>query len=563
MDTHIQVHGERPPIEEARLIEPALKRALYQCLERIHATRAALYLGTKYARTDVFELVTSYGWTAPPPRAALDERNPIVARLAATRLPLVVNSVAADKRVAEVLFEQGSERVLAVGIFGRGERMVGVIDLRDKAAGKAFDDADVALVDSVRGEIEQLLAAKSLYGLGAVTIVEAPKRRRGASAKYSAVMRAEAALLPETVVRADTTPSPGALEVIRAARERMGRRSLDRDMARRLLSREELERLRVVLPAVLAIPGVVAGVLTNLTQRERQIVVSNAPLADDALRLINDRLAASLKRREVAMAASRANWSATPQSNAVTAGDIRIVASAAVAPKSVDGLVLTVALANKPTDEARVQIERLAEQLGACVDAIVGRSDWLRRRGIIAEALLEPDFRPMPILARHCRLVAGIAQRLAQALKMSEEFVETVRVGGLVHDVGLRLLDYEKLGRGGRLTDEQTQIVLEHPLVGAALVEPYLGRDVADVVLRHHERFDGHGYPGRLAGERIPLAARIVQIADCWAAMTSPESYTPNVGRDEAMHRLRKDAGAQFDPSLVGTFVAAVDEIVG
>ena len=67
----------------------------------------------------------------------------------------------------------------------------------------------------------------------------------------------------------------------------------------------------------------------------------------------------------------------------------------------------------------------------------------------------------------------------------------------------------------------------------------------------------------RLDRERIPLAARVVRIADCWAAMTSPESYMPSVDRNEAMHRLRKDAGAQFDPSLVGTFVAAVDEIVG
>src|SRR3954454_1622954 len=209
METNLQVHGERSPIEEARLLEPALKRALYQCLERIHATKAALYLATKYARTDAFELVTSYGWGAPPPRAALDERNPIVARLAATRVPLIVNSVAADKRVAEVLFEQGSERVLAVGIFGR-ERMVGIIDLRDKAAGTPFDAADVVMADAVREEIETLLGAKSLYGLGGTTIVEAPKRRRGASAKYSAVMRAEAAMLPETLVRPDTTPSPGA-----------------------------------------------------------------------------------------------------------------------------------------------------------------------------------------------------------------------------------------------------------------------------------------------------------------------------------------------------------------
>jgi len=553
MDTRIGVHGDRPPIEEARLIEPALKRALYQCLERIHATKAALYLATTHGSNNAFELVTSYGWSAPP--RALDERNPIVGRLAATRMPLMVNSVAADKRVAEVLFEQGCERMLAMPMFVRGQ-IVGIIDLRDKAAGKPFEAADVAAADSIREDIEKALASKNLYGIGAV--VEAPKRRRGASAKYSAI-----AMQPETLVPPDLTASPGALEVIRVARERMARRKLDRDVARRLLSREELERLRVLLPAVLAIPGVVAGVLTNLTQRERQIVVSNAPLADDALRLINERLAASLKRREVATAASRANWTAVPRQNAVTASDIRIVASAAVAPKSVDGLVLTVALERKATDEARAQIEQLAEQLGVCVAAMVGRAEWLQRRVVIAEALLEPDFRPMPILAGHSRLVAGIAQRLAETLKMSEDFIETVRLGALVHDVGLRLLDYDRLGAGGRLTDEQMQIVIEHPLVGAALVEPFLGRDVADVVLRHHERYDGKGYPGRLAGERIPLAARIVQIADCWAAMTSPESYVPSVDRNEAMHRLRKDAGAQFDPLLVGTFVASVDEIVG
>jgi HD-GYP domain-containing protein (c-di-GMP phosphodiesterase class II) len=555
MDTRIGIHGERPPVEEARLIEPELKRALYEGFERVHATKAALYLATSHRSNSAFELVTWYGWSAPPSRAAIDERNPIVGRLAATRAPLIVNSIAADRRVAEVLFEQGSERVLAIPILGRGQ-LVGIIDLRDKAGKKPFEAADIAAADFIRQEIERVLATRNLYGIG-VTVVETPKRRRGASGKYSALT-----LGPETLVRPDTTPSPGALEVIRIARERMTHRKLDRDAARRHLSREELEQLRVLLPAVLAIPGVVAGVLTNLTERERQIVVSNAPLADDALRLINERLAVSLKRREVATAASRANWAALPRENAVTASDVQIVASAAVAPKSVDGLVLTVALTRKPTDEARLQIEQLAGQLGVCVDAIVGRDEWARRSVVIAEALIEPDFRPMPILAGHSRLVAGIAQRLAETLKMPEDFIGTVRLGGLVHDVGLRLLDYETLA-SGRLTDEQMQIVMEHPLVGAALVEPFLGRDVADVVLRHHERFDGKGYPGRVAGERIPLTARVVQIADCWAAMTSPESYVPSVGRDEAMHRLRKDAGAQFDPSLVGTFIAAIDEIVG
>ena len=554
MDTPISITGAPSPLEEARLLEPALKRALYECIERVRATKAALYLGASHSANSAFELVTSYGWNAPPAR--LDAKSPIVSRLAATQMPLMVNSVAADRAVAEALFEQGCERVLALPIFGRARHLAGILDLRDKAGRKPFEAADVAAADSIREAIEKVLATKQLYGIRG-SVVEAPKRRRGASAKYSGIT-----VGPETLVRPDAAASPGALDVIRAARDRMARRIQERDAARRVLSREELETLRVVLPAVLAIPGVLAGVLTNLTERERQIVVSNAPLDDDALRLINARLAASLQRHEVATAASRANWSAT-QSDAISAADIRIVASAAVAPKSVDGLVLTVALKAKPSDDARVQIERLAAQLGVCVDAIVGRDEWQRRRVVIAEALLEPDFRPMPILAGHSKLVAGIAQRLAETLKMSDDFVLTVRLGALVHDVGLRLLDYDKLGGSGKLTDAQMQTVMEHPLVGAALVEPFLGRDVADVVLRHHERFDGKGYPGKLAGERIPLAARIVQIADCWAAMTSPESYAPSVERAEAIRRLRKDAGAQFDPSLVGTFIAAVDEIAG
>src|SRR5437763_7135789 len=265
MDTRLGIPGAPTPLQEPRLLAPALNRALYECIERIHATKAALYLGASHTGSEAFELVTSYGWTAPPAR--LDRRNPVVSRLLSTQMPLMVNSVAADRVVAEALFEQGCERVLAVPIFGR-ERLAGIIDMRDKAGRKPFEAADVAAADAIRQEIENVLAAKKLYGVGPVSLVEAPKRRRGASAKYSGV-----SLRAETLVRPEITASPGAVEVIRAARERMSRRPPERDAARRLLSRDELETLRVVLPAVLAIPGVLAGALTNLEERERQIVV--------------------------------------------------------------------------------------------------------------------------------------------------------------------------------------------------------------------------------------------------------------------------------------------------
>src|ERR1041385_1021717 len=224
MDTPISITGAPSPLEEARLLEPALKRALYEGTERVRGPKAPLYLGASHSANNAFELVTSYGWNAPPAR--LDAKSPIVSRLASTQMPLMVNSVAADRVVAEALFEQGCERVLALPIFGRARHLAGILDLRDKAGRKSFEAADVAAADTIREAIEKVLATKQLYGIRG-SVVEAPKPRPAATA------------------------SPGALDVIRAARDRMARRIQERDAARRVLSREELETLRVVLPAVL------------------------------------------------------------------------------------------------------------------------------------------------------------------------------------------------------------------------------------------------------------------------------------------------------------------------
>jgi putative two-component system response regulator len=106
------------------------------------------------------------------------------------------------------------------------------------------------------------------------------------------------------------------------------------------------------------------------------------------------------------------------------------------------------------------------------------------------------------------------------------------------------------------------EAVKEHSLVGAAIVEPLLGPDVAEIVLRHHEHYDGKGYPSRVAGARIPIGARIVAIADVWAAMTNPWTYAAAVPEQEAIVRLREGAGTQFDPVLVESFVSSLGAIV-
>jgi HD-GYP domain-containing protein (c-di-GMP phosphodiesterase class II) len=102
----------------------------------------------------------------------------------------------------------------------------------------------------------------------------------------------------------------------------------------------------------------------------------------------------------------------------------------------------------------------------------------------------------------------------------------------------------------------------EHPVVGAALVEPLLGADVAQAVLRHHERVDGKGYPSRMSGQQIPIASRILQVADAWVAMTARQSYQVPISRDEASKRLREGAGTQFDKAIVDKFLRSLPELV-
>ncbi|HEX3584245.1 MAG TPA: HD domain-containing phosphohydrolase, partial [Thermoanaerobaculia bacterium] len=103
---------------------------------------------------------------------------------------------------------------------------------------------------------------------------------------------------------------------------------------------------------------------------------------------------------------------------------------------------------------------------------------------------------------------------------------------------------------------EEIHLLREHVTVGAAMVEPLLGNEIARGVLCHHERVDGRGYPNELHGDEIPLIARIVQVADAWAAMTDPDTYQPVEPAGNALAIITRGAGTQFDTELANRFVA-------
>ncbi|MGI6672115.1 MAG: HD domain-containing phosphohydrolase [Christensenellales bacterium] len=159
----------------------------------------------------------------------------------------------------------------------------------------------------------------------------------------------------------------------------------------------------------------------------------------------------------------------------------------------------------------------------------------------------------------HSNSVAYYASELALALGMSPESAEIVREAGLLHDIGKIGVDERILNKAGPLTDEEMAQMKEHVNKSVSIISHLPSLDyVIPAVLGHHERYDGKGYPAGLKGEEIPLPARILTVADAFDAMLSSRPYKQGVSVDEALSRLQKNSGTQFDSKLVDLFVTLV-----
>lgn len=154
--------------------------------------------------------------------------------------------------------------------------------------------------------------------------------------------------------------------------------------------------------------------------------------------------------------------------------------------------------------------------------------------------------------AGHSYRVAVAAVRLGQELRLSPSQLRALAVGGLVHDVGKIEISDTILNKPGRLTPEERAIIEQHPVSGHRMCST-LGflKEELEIVRHHHERWDGTGYPDRLAGEQIPLLARIVAIVDVYDALTSARSYRSALSHAEARAMILEQAGKAFDPRLV------------
>ncbi len=166
-----------------------------------------------------------------------------------------------------------------------------------------------------------------------------------------------------------------------------------------------------------------------------------------------------------------------------------------------------------------------------------------------------------PYTARHCERVAATSRRLAQRLGLSREEVEEVTLAARVHDVGKMGIANEILLKGGPLTHEETAEMQRHSQLGADVLQKYRNfRRSVPLVLHHHERYDGRGYPTGIGGADIPLGAMIIAHADTFDAMTSDRPYRKGMRPEVALQRVSEASGTQFDPAIAGVFVSMLRE---
>lgn len=209
----------------------------------------------------------------------------------------------------------------------------------------------------------------------------------------------------------------------------------------------------------------------------------------------------------------------------------------------------------KPFDRAElltrvaslVRIKQLTDELDSAKDILL----------TLVLALEARD----PYTRGHSQRVAELATLLADRIGLPTREQRLIRTAALLHDIGKLGVDHTILNKPGPLAPKEYTHILEHAPIGGRICQPLgFARPMLPIIVHHHERYNGQGYPHRLARAQIPLGARIVCIADAYDAMLSDRPYRPALTKEQALSELRAGAGKQFDPRLLETFIAIVSK---
>ncbi len=482
------------------------KEILYRCLEELQATKAALYLA---GDTGAFELVTQYGFGKHDALAAdVSTGSPLWDWVRRHRTgPAFLNDAAPFRDIKTYLAAAGTTKLLTIPLVA-GTDLVGFIDARDKARRVPFEQGDTVPARRIAAAVEELLFREGFFAPapGAELELDAPAAPVGAGGA-----------VPPTAALA-AGPDPAAVRELSAA-------------------------LRSLVPT----PGIAAALLTLTDGTSvRALALNNASLEPSQQQAM-----ATHQVHELGGCGLRVpppdlwGWSHEDAGGRETRCEVLSTTILRAGPP----LWVVLSLLTPEGSDAAGPVTAVARQV---VSLACRLADYRHATRNLARRLLEPGDTSYLHLRRHSQAVSELALRMSASLGLDEETEELVTVAAYLHDVGMRELEYGRLYRLDRPSEADRRAYQRHPTVGAHILEESgFPGDLSGAVRHHHERWDGTGYPDRLAGGAIPLASRIIHLCEVFDALTSPSSYRPALGQDTALSRIRNEAGRQFDPELV------------
>ncbi|MCK9615386.1 MAG: diguanylate cyclase [Candidatus Omnitrophica bacterium] len=210
--------------------------------------------------------------------------------------------------------------------------------------------------------------------------------------------------------------------------------------------------------------------------------------------------------------------------------------------------------AEGPGEDTQENIENLKQKLSKIEKRM--HQTFLESIYAFAKTIEAKDF----YTGEHCEHMVSLVVSIGKKLNLSEKEMEDLGHAAMLHDLGKIGIPDEILLKKGKLTDSESEIIRKHPQIGAEIIRHiHFLKDVAPIILYHHERFDGFGYCSGLKGKEIPLGARIIAIADVYQALTSDRPYRKAYSMEEALKIIKEGSGTQFDPEIVKVFFEIIE----
>jgi putative nucleotidyltransferase with HDIG domain len=489
--------------------ERAFKEILYRFMGEVHATKAALYLKTS---DETWNMATQYGFGRRDRLGESFADDHTIVRMvrAFGEDPRYYNDPNELGELENYLAEAGTSRLMLVPLKGR-KGLIGLVDVRDKGAQRPFAAGDLDVARSIAFALTRQVEDSEPTDTVESSVVDPPTVSPAAAPvddEPDELGDEPAALLDD----------PGFDDVNAAAIE-------------------GLVDQRVVAIAITVASHRSGATLVH--QRSGTPVIEFQPLVRHQVAAMGQASVVAPQQTAWKTEVRRAPGSAVLARQPIIATSVVLAG---------DGCSMTASVVTdaEPT-VAREVLARIGARSIAAQDRFHLR---LARRGL-ARRLLQPGDRRYPELVAHSLGVSRLCWSIARVFEFDDAGMENAAVAGLLHDVGMRELDYDRLYMHPTPGPEDRRTYRMHVEVGERIVRVEGFDEIADAVRHHHERWDGNGYPDRLAENAIPVLARIVHVAEVFDLFTAANSYRPAVSRERALAILDRAAGHQFDPKVV------------